>query len=60
MYLYAVHVGAVEPVSAVLEMKNLIEGPYPILLVISGGMIITGIVVFVRFLKAYPLTEIEV
>ena len=59
LYLYAVLVGAVEPVSAVLEIKNLIESPYLIMLVISGGMIITGIILLVRFIRKYPLTENE-
>jgi hypothetical protein len=60
LYLYAVLVGAVEPVSAVLEMKNLIEGPYLIMFVISGGMIITGIILLVQFLRQYSPQEDEV
>ena len=60
LYLYAVLVGVVEPVSVVLEKENILDGPYLMLLVISSGMIITGIVLFVRFMQQYPLQEGEV
>lgn len=55
LYLYAVLLGVTEPLSSVLEGRGLLEGPYPILLVISSGMILLGAGLFIRFLKKYPL-----
>jgi len=60
LYLYAVLLGAFEPFTAMLENGNIITSPYPILLVISGGMIITGATLLVRFIQKYPLQEDEV
>ena len=55
LYLYAVLLGVTEPLSSVLEGRGLLEGPYPILLVISSGMILLGAGLFIRFLNKYPL-----
>lgn len=60
LYLYAVLLGAFEPFTSVLENGNIIASPYPVLLAISGGMIVTGAALLVRFIRNYPLQEGEV
>ncbi|MFC1651181.1 hypothetical protein ACFL2X_06380 [Candidatus Latescibacterota bacterium] len=60
LYLYAVLLGAVEPLTAVMEQGDMISGPYLFLFVISGGMILLGIFLLVRFIRNHPLQKEEV
>ena len=59
LYIYAVLIGVVEPLTAVLEMMNLIDGPYLMLLVISSGMIVTGVILLARFIQHDPIPSEE-
>jgi hypothetical protein len=59
LYLYAVLLGAFEPLTALMERAGMMSSPYPVLFVISGGMILYGVYLLVRFIRTYPLQAEE-
>ena len=59
LYMYAVLLGITEPLSSVLGNKGVLEDPYLLLLIISSGMIVTGAILLVRFMRQYPLKKSE-